>query len=267
MKLKCNDGKVRRFYPSHTDGQRMPSGYRASGSAEAECEECHEKFGVHDLKILKPVFKAHVCPPKRILKTAIWYDPFGSMSETPEQQIANDVRRLPRDLFNDRVTFDWYCVNGPHEIKPRTELVLFDFGGMSLGNDLMASNSRYLLQWAQDNPNTLILVTSGFTYDHGVDYELRALGFATLPNVINLYPLNLPDAWSLLIPKWFLNEETAPVPVKGGICERCHRRLDDEIAAGDGEFRECRKCGEKVCNGCMVTDGKKAGLCGTCAGW
>ena len=63
MKLKCNDGKVRLFYSGHTDGQRLPSGERANGSAEAECEECHEKFGVHDLKILKPKFKSHVCAP------------------------------------------------------------------------------------------------------------------------------------------------------------------------------------------------------------
>ena len=35
---------------------------------EAECLECGEKFGVHDTKILKLIFKAHVCRMKEEVK-------------------------------------------------------------------------------------------------------------------------------------------------------------------------------------------------------
>lgn len=34
---------------------------RAQSSQEGECIECGEEFGVHDLEILKPLFKAHAC--------------------------------------------------------------------------------------------------------------------------------------------------------------------------------------------------------------
>lgn len=68
MKLKCNDGIVRRFSISYTDGDRLPDGDRMNGWLEAHCKECGREFGFHDTKILKPRFKAHVCDPERKAK-------------------------------------------------------------------------------------------------------------------------------------------------------------------------------------------------------
>jgi hypothetical protein len=54
MKLKCDDGVVRDFYPakiSHITGQYM----------EGKCAECGELFGANDTHILKPRFKKHAC--------------------------------------------------------------------------------------------------------------------------------------------------------------------------------------------------------------
>lgn len=60
MRLRCDDGLVRRFSTAHTDGEFTRSG-RVNESHEAECLECGEQFGVHDLHILKPIFLKHVC--------------------------------------------------------------------------------------------------------------------------------------------------------------------------------------------------------------
>ena len=60
MKLKGNDGVVRRFSPASCDGEYR-RGVRVEQAIESECLECGERFGVHDLTILKPMFRKHVC--------------------------------------------------------------------------------------------------------------------------------------------------------------------------------------------------------------
>jgi hypothetical protein len=64
MKIRCHDGVVRRFRVAHTDGEYLREG-RSQGSVEAACEECDAPFGIHDLVVLKPLFRAHYCsqPP------------------------------------------------------------------------------------------------------------------------------------------------------------------------------------------------------------
>jgi hypothetical protein len=63
MKLKCSDGKVRRFLVCRPNLHKTEYGdvLDLGGLLEAECVECHEKFGCHDTYILKPKFLAHVC--------------------------------------------------------------------------------------------------------------------------------------------------------------------------------------------------------------
>jgi len=61
MKLKCDDGKVRRFQVTKCDGDYLSDGTRQNGDIESACLECGEEFGFHDTKILKPWFKSHVC--------------------------------------------------------------------------------------------------------------------------------------------------------------------------------------------------------------
>lgn len=54
MKIKCGDGKVRRFRVSEI-------GKFTGFPTEARCLECGEGFGTHDTYILKPLFKKHIC--------------------------------------------------------------------------------------------------------------------------------------------------------------------------------------------------------------
>ena len=49
MRLKCNDGKVREF--------GLPWTNNLNEEIEAQCLECGECFGIHDTKVLKPIFK------------------------------------------------------------------------------------------------------------------------------------------------------------------------------------------------------------------
>lgn len=54
MKLKCLDGKVRQFRTASWDDC-------FNTGISALCLECDKRFGVHDTKVLKPLFKQHIC--------------------------------------------------------------------------------------------------------------------------------------------------------------------------------------------------------------
>jgi hypothetical protein len=54
LKLKCNDGIVRRFQGTEY--------FSLSGKfSPARCLECGEEFGINPTKYIKQYFKAHVC--------------------------------------------------------------------------------------------------------------------------------------------------------------------------------------------------------------
>lgn len=58
MKVRCTDGKVRSFTVADS---AWTNGASFNGD-ESICEHCHHKFGIHDTKILKPIWKKHTCP-------------------------------------------------------------------------------------------------------------------------------------------------------------------------------------------------------------
>jgi hypothetical protein len=59
MKLKCNDGITRDFEVCSIGGW-------FNTYCPAYCKNCLQDFGVHDTKILKPLFKEHVCNSNNI---------------------------------------------------------------------------------------------------------------------------------------------------------------------------------------------------------
>ncbi len=65
MKLKCDDGVVRTFHIAVCDGDPLGGGRYAEGYREAMCDHCGHPFGVHDTKVLKPLFRAHSCDEVR----------------------------------------------------------------------------------------------------------------------------------------------------------------------------------------------------------
>lgn len=118
------------------------------------------------------------------IKTAILCDPFGCLGKTMEEETIENVEFFDTLVAPRKIAH--YCINALDDsaIKPGTELILFDFGGMTMGNHLMEDNSRDLLKWANDNPSVLIVVVSSFTYRQGIKPELDELGLDSLPNVI-----------------------------------------------------------------------------------
>jgi len=62
MKLRCVDGKIRRFIAAKNDGDRLEDGQtRIAGSREARCLECGESFGIYDTAFVRPRFREHTC--------------------------------------------------------------------------------------------------------------------------------------------------------------------------------------------------------------
>ena len=57
MKLKCIDNIVREF--STSEYCVILRGY-----TDSKCLKCGKIFGVHDTKILKPLWKEHICKPE-----------------------------------------------------------------------------------------------------------------------------------------------------------------------------------------------------------
>lgn len=116
----------------------------------------------------------------RTLTCCIIVDPMGGFNRTPEQEVE-ELKREFNEAFANPLRFyeAIYVGEGEYGIQPGTDIVLFDFGGMSLGNSLMQTNSRELIRWLQDNPNSLGIITSSFTWRNGIENELKELGFQT----------------------------------------------------------------------------------------
>ena len=58
MKLKCDDGIVRKFTTASEDKEAFTA---RNSISESRCCNCGEYFGCHDTYILKPIWKKHVC--------------------------------------------------------------------------------------------------------------------------------------------------------------------------------------------------------------
>ncbi len=206
-------------------------------------------------------------PKKRVVKTAIWYDPFGSLNKTTEEQIDDDIEYLEAEYgpFDGKLKLDTYIVRGVSEIKPKTELVLFDYGVCGMGNDLMGEASRSVIRYALDNPSVLIIVTSTFTYNNSLKIDMEDLGLASIPNIMEQFDNEgKPPDW------WLEKGSPSEKPVIKEVCQRCKRFADHY--GNDGQLRTCADCGKHICEECFVEKPKKnkaqwPGICGDCAGW
>ena len=154
------------------------------------------------LRVTTSVMKTPKITPRRI-KCAICVDLMGSSHGTPEQEIVLHQKELKTHLKPHRLDFyraDHCGVGIAHGIRPGTNLIAFDYGGMLLGNSLAEHNSRALIKWAQDNPNGLVLVMSAFTYANTIANELYDMGLEQLHNVCNYY-----GDLEGVIPDWFMH--------------------------------------------------------------
>lgn len=141
------------------------------------------------------------------IKTAIVVDYMGSGfgSTTREDEIRDHKARFSDFAKPSKLDVYTPASTYPGELSPGTDLVLFDFGGVGFGNDLMQTNSRHLLRWAADNPNSLVVIVSVFTYEHCVKYEAIDMGLVgELHNIV--VDCNLDDQ------HWYRGKRYSPFP-------------------------------------------------------
>lgn len=51
------------------------------------------------------------------------------------------------------------------------------------GSSLMEDNARHIVKWAEDHPNAIVVVVSGFTYRNYIEVEMEENDM-TLPNIV-----------------------------------------------------------------------------------
>lgn len=154
-------------------------------------------------KLVTPRPQGHKFPA-RTVKVGICVDPFASMNSTQEEEIAEHKKDFREKLAPHKARFYVASHTGQSAkgIQPGTDLMIFDFGGAMPGaSDLMESNARSLLRWCQDNPNSLALVVSSFTWRNAVNCEMEEMG-------LNLHNCLEYAALDYEVPKWFLAGET-----------------------------------------------------------
>ena len=61
MKIKCDDGIVREFRTSSYLKDDLSKGVYKGDLRDSVCLNCNYNFGIHDTKILKPLWKKHNC--------------------------------------------------------------------------------------------------------------------------------------------------------------------------------------------------------------
>ena len=139
----------------------------------------------------------------KTILAGILVDLMGCIGKPPEEEYEEHTKDFAELLRPNKVKF--YRMMNAGEIKPGTSVLIFDYGGMAQygSGDLVAGEARALLKWAQDNPSSLLIVATVFTYQNAVKYEMEDLGL-TLPNVVCRASI-LEDP----IPLWF-RAQTAP---------------------------------------------------------
>lgn len=130
----------------------------------------------------------------------IFVDPCASMNETYEEEVARQTEYYTEIFADMGVRTKFHEAKNPAQIRDNADLVLFDYGGMMMGcHDLCISHARHMIKWAEDHPNSVVLIISSFFWGNCIKYELEDAEF-TGRNIA------LADYYSDTegIPDWFL---------------------------------------------------------------
>jgi hypothetical protein len=149
------------------------------------------------------------------LSIAVLVDIMGSSHGTPEEEYWQHRKHFTR-MWPGCSVYQAMNLssNSSHGIKPGTDVIAYDYGGMLPGcGDLLDSNVRELIHWAQEHPAGLVLVVSSFTWEQQIAYELKEQGL-NLPNIIHM--TDDED-----IPSWFVQ----PAPEKPKVAIKARTTL------------------------------------------
>jgi len=131
--------------------------------------------------------------PERIICSVV-LDFMGAGDLTPEEEFEQLKKDIGEVLANP---VDYTDAKMVHRIKEGSRLVIFDFGGLMPGTNLMEDQSRQVITWASEHPNALVLVISTFTFSNFIQPEMESLGMTT-ESTPNIKQWNQFDA----LPEW-----------------------------------------------------------------
>ncbi len=131
----------------------------------------------------------------RTVKALVVLDPAGQYDKEPDREFA-EIRQIYEEDFHLKLDAVRADVFNPGQAD-RAEIVIFDWGGASLGNDLMGHQLRALMRWADDHPSALVIIRSALSWSYLQD-EIEAKQLPALANVVN-------DDGRLTLPAWWLS--------------------------------------------------------------
>lgn len=123
---------------------------------------------------------------------------WGTGSRTADEEIEDYEDYYSYELKPAEIEFYRIWCISESEIKPGTDIIIFDFGGMALGNSLLDTNSRELIKYALNNPSVLIKVDSMVSWYYSIEHEMREMNILDIPNM-QYQRSSLDDP----IPEWF----------------------------------------------------------------
>ena len=130
---------------------------------------------------------------KRAVRTLIVLDPISGADTTQEDEFKQIIGTYEED-HGLKLDATQARVFDPTEAE-RAEMIVFDWGGMSLGNDLLEHQIRGLTRWAENHPSALVIIRSMLSWNELQD-EIRDEHLPARPNVIQ-------DDGRMRIPAWW----------------------------------------------------------------
>lgn len=94
----------------------------------------------------------------RTVRTLVVLDPMSGLYRTQEDELRQILQTYEND-HDLRLEARLKDVFDPADAK-HAERIIFDWGGMSLGNDLLDHQIRTLTRWAEDHPSALVIIRS-----------------------------------------------------------------------------------------------------------
>ncbi len=130
----------------------------------------------------------------RTVKALVVLDPAGLWDKEPDREFA-EIRQIYEEDFHLKLDAVRADVFDPGQAD-RAEIVIFDCGGASLGNDPMGHQLRALMRWAEDHPSALVIIRSALSWSCLQD-EIEDEQLPALANIVN-------NNGRLTLPAWWL---------------------------------------------------------------
>ena len=83
---------------------------------------------------------------------------------TTEEETYGEIRRFAREFMNNGIEISTIeTTDSPPFGKRKYDILLFDWGGASMGNDMMRHYCTYILKEAIEHPSRIYIMVSSFT--------------------------------------------------------------------------------------------------------